>query len=193
MCVFARVQRACGGPALPPELLVYVYTTYLEEFAGVLACICLTALTDPDPDIQAASLRDIPLSHRGSPPSLPPVLRLHDGVNRVGCQDRTVVLCVPVSGRKTNSEFRDLPFKRNASAPRGQTRACNESFTVFVGVPSFNESGRYDGRANLLADRELANRRFCALRLADPSGIIGLSSVILDERTRSSIPLSRTI
>lgn len=28
-----------------------VYTTYLEEFASVLVCICLTALTDPDPNI----------------------------------------------------------------------------------------------------------------------------------------------
>ena len=31
--------------------LVYVYTTYLEEFASVLACIWLTALTDLDPNI----------------------------------------------------------------------------------------------------------------------------------------------
>lgn len=36
---------------------VYVYTTYLEEFAGVLACICLTALTDPRSKYQPRGAR----------------------------------------------------------------------------------------------------------------------------------------
>jgi len=40
-----------GHAVVSSAALVYVHTTYPEEFASVLACICLTALTDPDPNI----------------------------------------------------------------------------------------------------------------------------------------------
>lgn len=96
-CVFARIQRACGGLATSTAL-VYVYTTYLEEFAGVLACICLTALTDPDPNI---SLEE------------PSVARAFCTL-RVGA--KTGSPFVLVNSRKTNPEFHDLPLKWSANA-----------------------------------------------------------------------------
>lgn len=93
MCMYICV-RACAnttGTRQPSIALVYVYTTYLEEFAGVLACICLTALTDPPIQISASRkpLR-LALSHTGSVPR--PVTK-------------TFVL---TNYRKTNFEFRDL-------------------------------------------------------------------------------------
>lgn len=69
----------------------YVYTTYLEEFAGVLACICLTALTDPDPNISLEELSVLL--------ALP--------------AQRAFVLST--NSRKTNPEFCDLPRKWNAN------------------------------------------------------------------------------
>lgn len=76
VCVCKRVSEY-GHAVASSAALVYVYTTYLEEFAGVLACICLTALTDPDPNI---SLKE---------PSMWLTLSAH----RVGAKTGTTSLC----------------------------------------------------------------------------------------------------